>query len=196
MLTCEVDRYGQAVSCCLCAFPPPCLCEVCKAKHCGQPGFHYFLPLVARREIKSEKELLQIQSRYSQLPLKEKEFRSVLTSYQRASEQIEANFQEKLHALTEVKNKHLGKLQAAARLYESRINEAVKESYKNAWKGWEFTHPDPVVDFLLKHEPGKDPNFGLHYQIGTACKDFEQLFTVKWALSVPDFGHSLITTLS
>lgn len=129
-----------------------------------------------------------VQSRYNQMRLNEKELRAILASFSIAKERLEATFQEIAHALKQEKNKHLERLQEAAEAYSRRMDEAVKESKESVWRGEEFTHPNPVADYILKHKPGKDPNFGLHYQIEASRKDFEKLITVKWALPLPDIA--------
>lgn len=186
--TCEVDQQNQAVFCCVCAFPLPCICAHCKDSHCSKPGFHHFLSLPAKQEIKTQKELLKVRSRLNQLQLTHQELLTLLHSFQRAREEIEASYQEVFYSLAEMKERHLEELQKAADNYQRVVDEGMKETYENAWKGRDFSYPDPFVNLIWKHEPGEDPDFDLQYQVETSHKAKSSLITVKWALPFPGFA--------
>jgi len=103
MFTCEQDSADLATSCCVCAFPLPCLCEACVIDHCTKPGNHRLLPLSAKEHIGSEREFLQLQRRLNQFDLTYKELDSVLISFQQARERIESSCQEIVRQVTEKK---------------------------------------------------------------------------------------------
>jgi len=184
---CQANAAHKAAFCCICEYPLPYFCEACKANHRKRQGTHQILPIAARQEIKSERDLIKVQTCYSKLPIKEKELKSILVSFQKVKTDIEAKFQEAAQRLTEVKTMHLAKLQESIDRYQRLIDEAMKESYLNAWKGKELAHADPTINFILKHEPGEDPDFYLLSQVEISKQDLESLFIVKWALPFSDF---------
>jgi len=188
LFTCEVDQQNLAEFCCICTFPPPCICQNCLESHCSKVGLHHFLPVFARAEIKTRKELLQVQNRVNKLGLMHQGLQTVQLTFQRVRDEIEACYQEIIHTLTETKDKHITQLLKAASSYEQAVNEAMKASYDNAWKGKDFSSPDPFVDFICKHEPGEGSDLELWYEVRAACQDLQGLITVKWALPFPGFA--------
>jgi len=174
--------------CCICTFPMPSLCAVCKEAHLSCPGFHYLLPTEARDQVKSQQQLREVQRQLHRLFLTYKEAETVLISFQQALESVQKAYQEVQSALTAAYHLHIAQLQAAELAYRTRLDQAISTSYENAWKHSDFQPSDPFLGAIWTHSPGKDTTFRLFYNIETDLQALNQLITVKWALPFPDFG--------
>ena len=165
MFTCEKDSADLATSCCVCAFPLPCLCEACVINHCTKPGNHRLLPLSAKEHIGSEREFFQLQRRLNQFDVTYEELKRVCTTFQRARKRVESSSQEIIHHVTETKNKYLAQLDRAVLEYTQRLETAMKESYANVWRGSEYQPRDPFTRLIWEHEPGQGDSLDLKYRV-------------------------------
>lgn len=129
-----------------------------------------------------------MKSRINKMRVTHGELRDIIKSFQRVREKIEASYQGILQSLEEMKDKYLAKLQEAADAYECIMEQVIKESHENAWRGPEYTHPEPFVNLILKHELGENSDFGLCYQVQAAKEHLNDMLTVKWALPFSDFA--------
>lgn len=188
MFSCDEDHSNLADFCCTCTYPLPCICTQCTAAHLSKPRAHHFLPLSAKADITSVKELTRVQLRLHRLDLTYSELQRVLATFQRVREDVEATCQEMIHLLLAKKEKYFEQINKAAELFERKVNEAMQENYSNSGKGREFVPSDPLAALFWMHEPGEDANFDLQYQIYENKEAVNQLIKVNWAMQFPGFS--------
>jgi len=187
MFACEVDGKNLAAYCCTCVFPLPCICPACTETHCAKPGYHCLLPIAIRDNITSERALTRLQHRLQQLTLTQKELQKVQSSFLRAKEEIEANYQELLHAASEAKERLLTQLTEAAGMYERYLHMAMQECYMNLGQSRDFSSANPFAEFIWRNIPGEDPNLDLQFQLITPTKEVQKQWKMTWFLPFPGF---------
>lgn len=189
MFSCDDDQINLADFCCACTYPLPCICAKCKDTHFAKPSSqkHRYLPLSAKAEITSAKDLTKVQHRLHRLDLTYTELWRVFDTFQKAREDVEATFQEISQMLAEIKNRYLDQINQTAVLYERRINEAMQDNFSNAWKVRDFIPSDPLAALICTHEPGEAANFDFQYQLDERRDLVEQLCQMSWVLPFPGF---------
>ena len=106
------------------------------------------------------------------------------SSFLRAKEEIEANYQELLHAASEAKERLLTQLTEAAGMYERYLHMAMQECYMNLGQSGDFSSANPFAEFIWRNIPGEDPNLDLQFQLITPTKEVQKQWKRTW-LSLP-----------
>lgn len=185
--SCEADSKQFASCCCTCTFPLPCFCSSCSLTHCSKPGSHYLLPITARQEITSERDLDRVRYKLNQLQLAHTEMNRVIGAFEKAKEEVEATYMEITHLLAETKAKYVERLEDLKDLCEKHLNLAMQDCYGNAWNK-DFKPIDPLTELIWSYNPGEAAPFRLYYSAkSTTAELIEKLYQVQWTLSLPSF---------
>lgn len=186
---CSVDGREEAILCCTCYFPLPCLCQDCALTHCSQSGeTHNLLPVTVKAEIASRNDFLRLQRKLYDLDLMKGELKVVRAAVEIAKGKIQTAYQEIEDSLRSTRDKYLTKLSNSADLYEEKFKEAMEQCRNNAWRGADFC-PADLAGLLWKHTPGQEPNFGFTFQQFVQREQVEKLFNVKWLLPFPALSY-------
>jgi len=188
MFSCDEDHANLADFCCACTYPLLCICNQCKDTHLSKPKAHFLLPLSAKSEITSERDLTRLKHRLHQLELTGKDLWAVLASFQKLKDDLEATYMEILHLLNTSKDNYMAQIDAAALLYEQTITAAMQESYGNSCKGRDYVPADPLAALIWTHEPGDETDFDLQYQIYGKKEIIGEILQISWILPFPGFS--------
>jgi len=116
------------------------------------------------------------------------EAETVLKSFQQALKFFQKAYQEVQFAFTAAYHLHIAQLQAAELAYRTRLDQAIRASYENAWKHSDFQPSDPFLGAIWTHSPGKDTHFRLFDNIETDLQALNHLIIVKYTLSFQTLG--------
>lgn len=185
--SCEADSTQFASCCCTCTFPPPCFCSSCSPTHCSKSGSHYLLPITARQEITSERDLDRVRYKLNQLHLAHTEMNRVIGTFTKAKEEVEAMYMEITHLLAETKGKYVAMLKDLEALCENNLNLAMQDCYSNAWKK-DFQPVDPLTELVWTYNPGEATPFHIYFSAKSPPAELiEKIYQVQWTLSLPTF---------
>lgn len=182
--SCEEDGQQFAVYCCACTFPLPCFCHSCSSGHFSKPGFHCLLPVTARNEITSERDLSRLRYRLNQLEITHAEMQKVTKDFQTAKTDVEATFMEIQHLLTVAKDTHLAELSKLQAQYENSLEFAIQYCYSHAWDK-DFTSADSLAELIWSYVPDQEAPFSLYFTAKCATQLIAQLYQVQWTFSWP-----------
>ena len=186
---CSANKQHTAESCCTCHLPLPKFCSQCLDKHLLEPGLdHIPVPLTVLPHVKSEQDLIRLQSILSQLRLTAKDMEQVENDFISAREQVEAAAKQLIKKIEDMKLAFLKQLDEAKTYYRTRVEEVLKELSANAWKGDSFTPVNSFAALFWKHLPGRQSNIRLEFKIGSNLEEMDGIFNVTWALPYPGFA--------
>ena len=191
MFVCERDKRQIATFCCMCSFTLPCFCEECKEWHSSKPGFHYPLPLHARKEIASAEHLKATQQILKRLISTRQQLQSILSSFAQAKTVLNSTYEGILQQITEMRDTQLAQLNKDAASFALRLNNVEQEIPHSAWKADLPASQDPLAGLIWAHNSEEAIDCDIKFKVETgeggvgtavACLSFESC-TGLWGYS-------------
>lgn len=115
--------------------------------------------------VKSQQDLVRLQSILSQLRLTAKDMKQVETDFQNAREKVQTASEKLIAQIGKMRDTFLDQLNDAEKHFRTHIEEVLKELSAAAWQGDSFTPVDSFAALFLKHRPGRSSNIVLKFNV-------------------------------